>query len=231
MAIERARLQSRLGGTDTGGGQNGRAIPAVTVAPMPRATPAGKASIKIIRPVQAPPLRNIGSILPQEAGTVFPVPGGIDVKLMNHDPVMYGHIHLLCVFALASAKNAEAMADLFTGRMARPYRIFSTRISYRDFFNTLEPNNLDNFRKLLRQIISRSRSLFVDEPTLAFLKKGGVRNFATEEEAMAYKRNLWLQVLDKDRTECTHCGKINWFDKAPDSDRKCVACGFPLVTT
>ncbi len=172
--------------------------PAETAADAPaRPAVAYEKKIKLIQPVKSPPQINIGSIMAHELGAISLETDGIDVRILNHDIVSYDAISFICAFTLTSNNASELLAEVFAGQSGRPYRLFSNRINYKKFLQRVEMVNAQNFRKFLIEIVSRTSGVFADEATLKFLKSGKIHKFKSEDDAMGYKRNLWLQIVGK----------------------------------
>ena len=61
---------------------------------------------------------------------------------------------------------------------------------------------------------------------------GQIQKLTSEDDAMGYKRNLWLQIVCKVHGRCSNCGEIHWRDNKEVRDSAlsaiCTACGNPI---
>jgi hypothetical protein len=230
-AKQMAKERSNAASLDIGNGQPQRnkvSCAADVESLKPVASIPLQERIRLIQPTKKPPRYPLGSIAPWEAGSVIPVPGGMDVRLGSHEPLRYDNIFLICTFDLLSDPSNEILADIFIGRRQRPYRIFSSRINYSRFLSKISTNNLDNFRSFILHMIGRVSSVFLDRDTLIFLKTRKIKKFSKDEEALSFQKNLWQQIFGMLRAQCEKCGQARWVDGRkipPEGARlKCLSC-------
>ena len=211
--------------------------------------------LKLLPATDAPAKYQVPSVAPLEANKVQPAEGGLDLKRLSEDPIAFEDISLMCVYQIRGSlrpstsgligkgkrKKETAVAafestqevillDLFLKGQSRPYRIMSNRIAYTQFFSSnLQSNSFDNFRQFVLYTISNLYSVYVDQPTMNFLKTGKAKNFSSPEELAIHEKILWKQLRGAERFVCAQCFEVYWIDgtKIPvnGAKTKCAKCG------
>jgi membrane associated rhomboid family serine protease len=201
-------------------------------AKPPEARPPAIPLAKRFRPLPStngPPRYQVASVAPRQANKTVALDDGINLNIINVPPVTYDRIYAIFVLGLEPEGGRRLHADLFVANEQRPFRISSDTVVFSSFIAKPGTNSLENFRQTLIRIISRIDSVFVDPPTMTFLKSGKVKVFPNQDEVQDYERPFWRRLMGEVRCRCGECHEVYWIDgrKVPDGGArsKCKKCG------
>lgn len=190
--------------------------------------------IKVIQPSNDPAKYLVRSAAPRRCGKITPVPGGLDVRILQEPPLLFEQIYFICVSQVPDPEFKEGlMADIFVVGQSRPYRISSEHVQYSRFLRTPPATSFERFRQFLLYLISQVDSVYMDQETITFLEKGKVRKASEEKALELYEKHIWQQLMGSVRTQCGNCWKIYWIDGARiptgGAQTTCRQCGKPMT--
>jgi hypothetical protein len=212
--------------------RTGQTPPPVPATPKPKVPLRQR--IKVIQTSNDPVKYLVRSAAPRRCGTITPVPGGLNVKILQTPPLLFKQIYFICVSQVPDPEFKEGiMADIFAAGQSRPYRISSEHVQYPSFLRKPPASSFERFRQFLLYLVSQVDSVYMDQETVTFLEKGKFRKVSEEKSLELYEKHIWQQIMGSVRTQCGNCWRVYWIDgariPAGGAQTKCRQCGKPMT--
>lgn len=189
--------------------------------------------LKVAQPSHDPAKYMVRSTAPHRCGKVAPVPGGLDVRILQEPPLFFETIYFLCVSQVPDPQFPSGIiVDIFIAGKDRPYRISSEQVHYQRFLKQPPMAALERFRQFLLYLVSQVESVYVDQETLTFLEQSKVRKVSEAKSLELYEKHIWQQLIGSARVQCGACWKVYWIDgariPAGGARTTCAQCGAPM---
>ncbi len=163
----------------------------------------------------------------EQSTRVTALEDGLNLNRKDGGLVKYSDISMLMAFRLDPDPDTWYI-EMFVYGQPTPFRLSQKTINYRQFLSEISQRSKDNFYTFFLFLIDQSKSVYIDDNTLEFLKSRKMVSFPDFTIFEAYTRQLWFQLMTWMKFQCDQCDEVYWVDDAKitaqGAKTKCVKC-------